>query len=50
MAADGHTYESSAINQWLQGHNTSPVCGDQLAHTMLTPNHSLKKLICDWAP
>ena len=49
MAADGHTYERSAISEWSQRKNISPICGDQLAHTALTQTHNLKKLIRDCA-
>lgn len=48
VAADGHTYERSAIEQWLVAHQTSPKTNLQLPHRMLTPNHSLKNLINDW--
>ena len=37
IAADGRTYERTAMEDWLQ-HHTSPVTGDQLLHTRLVPN------------
>jgi len=46
IAADGHTYEESAISKWLQeGRATSPLTGEKLAHTILIPNHKLKAII-----
>lgn len=45
ICADGHSYERSAIEQWLRSHDTSPVTNLRLTHTMLTPNYSLKNLI-----
>ena len=38
IAADGHTYERSAIQQWLQTKSTSPVTRLPLAHLRLVPN------------
>lgn len=48
MAADGYTYESSAISQWLQAHTTSPMTNDPLPNTHLTPNHALRSAIMEW--
>ena len=42
---DGHTYERSAIKQWLETHNTSPATGLELDSKQLIPNHSLRSLI-----
>ena len=47
IAADGHTYERSAIQQWLQNHTFSPITGIQLSHTKLMPNFALQLLIID---
>ncbi len=38
IAADGRTYERTAMEDWLQHHHTSPVTGDLLLHTRLVPN------------
>ena len=46
--ADGHTYERSAIEQWLETHNTSPATGVELESKQLIPNHSLRSLIQDF--
>ncbi|XP_071495937.1 WD repeat, SAM and U-box domain-containing protein 1-like [Diadema antillarum] len=46
IAADGYTYERSAIESWLRGsRNTSPMTNAPLSHTNLTPNRSLKMII-----
>ena len=44
------SYERSAIQSWLANHDTSPLSGQTLAHTMLTPNNRLKALIDELAP
>lgn len=49
VAADGHSYEREAIGEWLRmGRDTSPMTNSQLKHTILVPNHSLRRLIQDW--
>jgi len=45
---DGHTYERSAIEQWLETHNTSPATGVELESKQLIPNHRLRSLIQDF--
>ena len=45
FAADGHSYERSAIARWLQANDTSPKTNLVLQHKQLTPNHGLKSLI-----
>lgn len=62
IAADGHTYDRSAIEQWLHGgagaplsrsgasgssRRTSPKTGQPLEHLHLIPNHNLKRLLSD---
>ena len=45
VTADGHSYERTAIESWLaRGKTTSPLTGEQLAHTMLTPSYALRAL------
>jgi ankyrin repeat protein len=44
VASDGHTYERSAITQWLEKQNTSPM-RIPLPHRLLVPNILVKKLI-----
>ena len=46
--ADGHTYERSAIEQWLETHNTSPTTGVELESKQLIPCHRLRSLIQDF--
>ncbi|KAL9241393.1 hypothetical protein vseg_015511 [Gypsophila vaccaria] len=49
IAADGHSYEFEAIEEWLRmGHNTSPVTNQRLSHKHLIPNKNLRFLIEDW--
>ena len=45
IAADGHSYERSAIEAWLQHHNTSPLTNLQLPHKHLVPNRAIKSAI-----
>lgn len=44
MAADGHTYERTAIENWLQKSNRSPLTREIIPKT-LVPNVALKQLI-----
>lgn len=39
VAADGHTYEREAIEEWLKSHDTSPKTNLKLKHRELTENH-----------
>ncbi|CAM9325552.1 unnamed protein product [Phaeothamnion confervicola] len=41
VAADGHSYERSAIERWLRDHDTSPMTGETLATKALFRNYSL---------
>ena len=45
VAADGHSYERRAIEEWLSqtGRTTSPNTGAELEDRALKPNHSLRK-------
>lgn len=45
VAADGFTYERSHIQQWLEKSQLSPVTGQPLPHTALTPNNTLAALL-----
>ena len=40
--ADGHSYERSAIEDWLRSNTTSPLTNLPLAHNHLTPNYALR--------
>ena len=48
MAADGHSYERSAIERWLATKSTSPMTGEALQHTHTFPNHALRGRIREW--
>jgi Mg-chelatase subunit ChlD len=47
IAADGHTYEREAIEQWLVNNFTSPKTNLPLASTNLIPNIALRNTIRD---
>ncbi|EKX31196.1 hypothetical protein GUITHDRAFT_83354, partial [Guillardia theta CCMP2712] len=42
---DGHTYERSFIETWLQQHRTSPLTGSRLPRRDLVPNLALRNAI-----
>jgi len=48
VLSDGHTYERSAILEWLRKHGKSPLTGGTLTTKTLTPNYCLRKLIGDF--
>ena len=48
IAADGHTYEREAIEEWLQTHDTSPKTNIKLKHKELTENHDKRSDILDF--
>ena len=46
VAADGHTYERTAIERWFAERNrTSPLTGARLPSTALLPNHAERSRI-----
>lgn len=47
MCEDGITYERSAIAQWLQSHNTSPVTRQYISSNLI-PNIALRNTINDY--
>lgn len=47
VAADGHSYELSAIRKWLTTHSTSPLTGRKLISKALVPNRTLRALVRD---
>jgi hypothetical protein len=47
VAADGFTYERSAIETWLRNHATSPKTNVQMADNNLVANTTLKVMIQD---
>ena len=44
-AADGHSYEASAIMQWLASSNMSPLTGQPLPNKQLARSHALRNAI-----
>jgi len=48
LCADGHSYERTSIQEWLQSHHTSPLTGMTLEHKLLVPNHALRKVAEEW--
>ena len=48
MAADGYTYDRSAITTWLRTHDSSPMTNARLPHKELTPNHALRSSIMEY--
>lgn len=42
ILADGHTYERSAAEEWLQTKQVSPQTGVTLAHRKMIPNFAAK--------
>lgn len=46
VAADGHTYERRAIEEWFRrGRRTSPMTNEPLPHINLVPNIALRNMI-----
>ncbi len=52
VAADGHSYEKAAIEEYFASPfgNKSPSTGTPLANRDLLPNHALRVMINDWRP
>lgn len=48
MAADGQSYERSAIETWLKGNDTAPKTNIPLPNKNITPNISLQQSIEEW--
>jgi hypothetical protein len=48
VAADGHTYERSAISAWLAAHGTSPLTRAALPSKALVPNLALRRAAAAW--
>lgn len=48
VAADGRTYERSAMQSWLQRHLVSPVTGDPLLHPRLVPNVAARAALANF--
>ncbi|XP_020551129.1 uncharacterized protein LOC105166900 isoform X2 [Sesamum indicum] len=49
VLASGQTYEEQYITEWLKdGHQKCPKTDQPLPHTLLIPNHSIKKMVMNW--
>ncbi|CAA0829579.1 U-box domain-containing protein 9 [Striga hermonthica] len=49
VLASGQTYEETFIRKWLENGNLKcPKSDERLPHTLLIPNHSIKKMITNW--
>lgn len=48
IGPDGHTYELTAITEWLVQHDVSPITRQQMSINRLRPNIALRKMIEDW--
>ena len=46
--ADGQTYEREAIEEWLEGHDTSPATNLVFENKRLNPNIALRSAIEEW--
>ena len=44
MAADGHTYDRTAITEWLKKKNTSPMTREKLEDKKLKSNHAMMSM------
>ena len=48
VAADGCTYERTALLRWLREHNTSPMTGLPLENNTLVPDIAMRTRIAEW--
>lgn len=49
IVATGQTYDRPFIQRWLKsGNRTCPKSQQVLSHTILTPNHLIRDMICQW--
>lgn len=45
VAEDGHTYERTAIEEWIQRNGTSPMTRKPMSLEILIPNYAIKKVL-----
>jgi serine/threonine protein kinase len=50
ICSDGHSYERSAIEEWLRTSDRSPMTNETLANRTLIPNRALKLIIEGYTP
>jgi len=48
IGSDGHTYERTAITEWLTTHSQSPLTRQLMTQLDLTPNYALRSAIDRW--
>jgi serine/threonine protein kinase len=48
IAEDGHTYERSAITDWIQRNSTSPLTRTSITVEGLRPNHIVRSLVSEF--
>lgn len=48
IGPDGHTYELTAITEWLVQNDVSPITRQHMSINRLRPNIALRKMIEDW--
>ena len=48
LGSDGHSYERSAITEWLAYNRASPLTRVPMDASRLVPNHALRNTIEDW--
>ena len=48
IISDGHTYERTAIQKWLNTHEKSPMTNELLRYKNLIPNRAIKNSIAAW--
>jgi len=48
IGSDGHTYERTAITEWLTNHSQSPLTRQLMTQLDLTPNYALRSAIDRW--
>lgn len=48
ILSDGHTYERTAIEEWLRNHNTSPLSNRRVSLADAKPNYTLRAAIERW--
>jgi hypothetical protein len=48
LGTTGHTFERSAISDWLQSNTTDPLTNAHLTDTTLAPNFALRDAISDY--
>ena len=45
IAADGYTYERTAIEAWLADHTASPITGNPLKHMRIVDNILIRGIL-----